>query len=437
MAHERRSSGKKQPIKRRPQRTRTIEIERLGLRGEGVSVSNGITVYVPGALPGERVLCTIRKKREKVQEARIRNILVRSSSRVDPGCEAFGEGCGGCQLLHLDYASQCEWKTGMVSETLGRAGFHGNVLRRIIPMSSPDYSRNKLTLARDDRGALGMCPEHSQDVLPVEECRQEMPVNMEIYRVLEDIHLPDSVTQVHVRAQADGKAGMHFFSKVASKSFIHLARSIMKLERRIVGIGVRTYRGYEHLEGKEYTVHEEAGIKYRIPHAGFFQTNYIQAGRLLGFVTEFAEPKPTDNICEIYSGCGFFSLPIAKLAKSVTCIESSPHSVRAASENATLNNIANIRHIQAEATRGLKRIRENEFNTLIIDPPRMGCEESVLREIIRIRPKKIVYVSCSQLTLLDNLRIFGKAGYRVTKCQPVDMFPNTSHIETAVQLVSC
>jgi tRNA/tmRNA/rRNA uracil-C5-methylase (TrmA/RlmC/RlmD family) len=319
---------------------------------------------------------------------------------------------------------------------LGKCGVWGKTIRDIIPVNELDHGRNKLTLARDVRGALGMCPEHSSDVLAVAECRQEMQVNMKIYAALKTIRVPESVTQVHLRAQADGKAGLHFFSKVFSKNFFRLARTIMQSVHEVAGIGLRTYRGYEHLEGEEYTTHDESGLVYRIPHPGFFQTNYTQAGKLLSLVIEYAEPKRSEHICDIYSGCGFYSIRLATLAKSVTGIDSSALSHDAAIENAKLNGIANVRFVNSDAVRALRSSRQGAFDTVVIDPPRMGCDETVIDGLVRIRPKKIVYVSCAPLTLLRDSIKFARAGYRITKCQPVDMFPHTYHIETVVQLVS-
>ncbi len=435
MSGKRRSHSKKRPENKNRKKRILIDISTLGYRGEGVYRDNAVTIHVRKALPGERVSCEIGTAREKVKEGRIRELVTRSPLRVDPGCEAYERGCGGCQLLHLEYGSQCEWKTTMVRETLARAGIRRESVHGIIKVEAKDRGRNKLTLARDSRGALGMCPEQSTEVLQVAECRQEAAVNMEIQATLKGIRVPESVTQIHLRAQADGRAGMHFFSKTASKGFYRLAAAIMREEPRIVGIGVRTYRGYEHLDGEEYTIHNEHGFSYRIPHQGFFQTNYEQAGRLLGLVLDYAEPKRTDKVCDLYSGCGFFSLPVARKAGLVTGIESSDTSVKAATENAVTNRVGNARFVRDDAARRLRFFKPGDFDTLIIDPPRMGCDENVLREILRVQPGKIVYVSCSPKTLADDLSILRKSGYSVTHCQPVDMFPNTYHAEIVARLV--
>jgi 23S rRNA (uracil1939-C5)-methyltransferase len=196
-----------------------------------------------------------------------------------------------------------------------------------------------------------------------------------------------------------------------------------------------TYRGYTHLEGDECLEHSIHGIKYKIPNAGFFQTNYIQAENLLDTVLAYIAPGEGEDVCDIYSGCGFFSLPLAKRAKSVTCIESTPLSHNAGILNAKTNNITNAGFINNDAGRALKTFRRGSFNSAVLDPPRMGCERPVLEELIRIQPAKIVYISCSTEILIRDLRILMKGGYFVSKCQPVDMFPHTYHIENVVQLI--
>jgi 23S rRNA (uracil1939-C5)-methyltransferase len=416
------------------EKTATIEIGELGLHGEGIFREKDSIVYVPGAIPGDKVTVTIRRKRNGIGEATIRNIISPSQGRVNPGCVAYEQGCGGCQLLHFEYGKQCEWKTSVLRETMRRVWVSPELVRPIARMEDPEHARNKLSLACDERGTLGMCPEQSSDIMLINECKQEMQVNMIVHAALKKMKLHKSISQVQLRAQQNNTVGMFLFAKEFTKPIAEICRTIMSRIPQVAGVGVRTYRGYQHVGGSEHTEHRIGGITYRIPIQGFFQTNYFQAENLLRFVIGFAMPDKNESICDLYSGCGFFTLPLAKLAKNITGIESSKLSHDAAIQNAHGNRISNIRFLNANVVSGLHGFKKDAFDTVVLDPPRMGCDPKVLDELLRILPKKIVYVSCAPDVLQHDIAIMIRNGYKVSKCQPLDMFPHTYHIETVVLL---
>ena len=167
---------------------------------------------------------------------------------------------------------------------------------------------------------------------------------------------------------------------------------------------------------------------------GFFQTNYFQASKLLELVIKLLNPGKNENIIDLYCGCGFFSLPIARHSGFVYGIENSIQSISNAKFNAKINNIKNIDFSCMDARKSLLNFKPKSIDSIVLDPPRSGCDKEVLSEIIRIRPDKIVYVSCSPDTLARDLNILRNGGYALGKCRPIDMFPQTFHVEMVTDL---
>ncbi len=166
----------------------------------------------------------------------------------------------------------------------------------------------------------------------------------------------------------------------------------------------------------------------------FFQNNYIMAEKLLNLVNELLDPGKNDIVLDLYCGVGFFSLNIARYSKVVYGIESDKNAIRYAKENAILNKINNAYFLAKDVKISLKDYKANSISSIILDPPRKGCEKIVLDEIIRIQPKKIIYISCAPDTLSRDLKILSKNNYKIDIIQPLDLFPQTYHIENVVRL---
>ena len=411
------------------------ELSTLGYGGQALYKGKGITLFVPRGLPGDEVVVKIDKIKKNYGSGTLVKILKPSEHRVSSHCPAFDQGCGGCQWLHFDYKQQLFHKTKIVRETLKHIGKLNVKVEPVIGMQHPYAYRNKLSLHRDRKGKLGLCRENTQDVVVFDDCRQELPANVRVYKVLKKLHLPQSVTQVHIRSNTEGHTGIEFFSKSFSGFFHQLAERMAEEIRHLQGVVVRTYHGYQTAGGETFLLQQLGNSRFSIPHTSFFQTNYQQAETLLELVRRGVKTHGGQVVLDLYSGVGFFAIDLAPSVRRVIAVESDPRAVAAARCNARLNNIDNCTFIEEDVLTGLDKIREKRIDCLILDPPRLGCERSVLERIGRIRPAKIIYISCAPDTLARDLTSLVAYGYRILDCRPLDMFPHTYHIETVVQLV--
>ena len=410
------------------------KISKLGYCGEGIHKANGIVLFIPRALPDDVVRVKISKLKKKYGSAEIIDIIKPSPARVAPKCRAYEAGCGGCQWLNFDYSSQLYWKTRITRESLKHIGSISAEVKDIIPMSNPYLYRNKLSCRYDAAKRLGLNKENTHEIVEIDECRQELPSNMEIYKALRNTNIPNSITQVHIRSNDKGEAGLYFFVKRKDSGVEKLAFYLQKRIKGLTGVGVSIYNKYVQLSGVPYISQKVGGIIYQIPVNGFFQTNYIQSEKMLELVRDAMRPDCNDTVLDLYCGVGFFALDIAGSVKYVYGVENNLASINYAKENAKLNKIKNVAFIAKDVNKSLSGFKKGSITSVILDPPRTGCEKEVIEELVRIRPKKIVYVSCAPDTLARDLSLLLASGYKVKSCLPLDMFPQTYHIENVVCL---
>jgi 23S rRNA (uracil1939-C5)-methyltransferase len=408
-------------------------ITSLGYGGEGVSRKSQGTLFVPRTTPGDRVRVRIRQVKERYAHGELMDILKPSDQRVPSRCVSYEHGCGGCQWLHIQYEEQLRWKTRLLKDTLK---FKGNMTFPVmdtIGMKDPYQCRNKLSLLNRD-GDLVFMQENSDRSIRLDRCNQETLPNQKVYDRIRKIDLPEEILQVHLRSASDGSVGVCLFIKKMSMNVNRVCNRIMKENPEVKGIGVSGYRDYHTVAGKDFLEQKMKGLTFRIPLNGFFQTNYEQAQVMQDLLVKAAGAGKNDNILDLYCGAGFFSLPLAANFKTVTGVENHPESIRNAASNASLNRIQNARFAVADAGNFLKDQKPGFYQAIVLDPPRSGCDPAVLAELLRLRPRKIIYISCSPESLARDLSALTKNLYAVKLCRPVDMFPHTYHIETLVVL---
>ncbi len=413
-----------------------LEVTVNGMDKHGMALykSGQQTLFINRAIEGDRVEIKVLTIKNKYGSAELIDIITPSPSRVAAPCEDYYRGCGGCQWLHVRYAKQLEIKTRIVRDELARTAGVKTVVSKTAGMSETQACRNKLSLLVK-KGHVGMTRENSIELIAIDTCCQEMPLNRKIHDGIKLMRIPAPVTQIHIRSTTDGAAGINLYATRNDPKVTDFARMLMERFPEISGVGATTYDGYFHLTGAEFITERLGAVSYRIPHNGFFQTNYRQAKVLLRFVETFLEPSTKETLLDLYCGGGFFALALAGKYKHVTGIEENANSIRYAVENSAANGITNTSFKAGDAAPGLRDCKTGEFASVLLDPPRSGCSTEVLDQIVRLSPKKIVYVSCFPESLARDCKIFLKAGYKVDRIQPVDMFPNTSHVETVVRFV--
>lgn len=415
-----------------PRRTVEGRIQGLNEYGEGWLNDGKTTVKAGRTCPGDLVLLEyadsgkhfIRADRVELREA--------SAKRCPPDCAAFDSGCGGCQWLHVDYAVQAAEKTRVVADFINRRAGLKVAVAPIATMAEPWAFRNKMSLTNVD-GKPCFLKEYSTEGLVPETCRVETKANQRAWAVLRTLELPPEVLQVHLRSSGDA-VGICLFVKRLTHKARAFGESLMTLIPGAAGVGAAGYRDYELLAGADAIEKNVGGIRYRIPHHGFFQTNYAQAETLRALAMEGLKLGAGDRVLDLYCGAGFFSLAAAKLAARVIGVEGNGASVQAAKDNANLNGLHNLRFVASDVGKSLSAFKTGDFSHVLLDPPRDGCAPAVVQGLLRLCPARIVYVSCSAETLARDLRLLAAGGYRLDSCRPVDMFPHTAHVEVVAVL---
>ncbi len=377
-----------------------------------------------GALPGEVVEVEVswrlpwpgRKRARHVPPpaVRLREVIEASTLRVTPRCQVFGE-CGGCQLQHLAYPAQLDWKTRRVREALEAAGICEPPVLPAIGCEPPWEYRNHMRFSVDRDGRAGLTSRGSRHVLPLAHCPIATPRINAALGMLARHPLP--------RPQALVRTGEATGDLMIQPS----PSSGLRAELEAAGIVI-----------SEETLEEELlGIRFRIRPSSFFQTNTRQASRMAELVLARLPQGPDVTLVDAYCGVGTFARLMAPHAGRVIAIEESASSIRDARWN--LRDTSNVDIVQAKVEDALPRMSER-LDGLVIDPPRAGCQRAVLDALAHRRVPRVVYVSCDPGTLARDLAYLtigtdgAQPAYRLVSAQPLDMFPQTAHVETIAVL---
>ena len=438
----------------------SLRVEGITHEAEGVMRHNGFTVFVPDALPGDVVDADMISVKPHYARALLSNVAVASPDRVTPPCPYYAE-CGGCQLMHASYPAQLRYKEEQVRAALTRiGGVEGVVVRPIIPMQEPYYYRNKAQFPvglQSGKVVMGCYKRRSHEIVPVDTCLIQHSANSAAlavtgelvarfgWSVYEETQHTGLLRHVLVRHAVATNETM-IVLVINGETLPRAAEFAGEIRRRLpsvvsVQININRKRGNVILGettrliwGREHIVDEVAGLKFKVSARSFLQVNPVQTAVLYGKALEYAALTGRENVFDLYSGVGTISLFLARGARQVTGIEIVPEAVRDAEENARLNGITNATFITGAAEEVVPRLiaAGESPEVCVVDPPRAGCQESLLATLAAARPKRIVYVSCNPSTLARDLRYLSEHGFRAEEVQPVDMFPHTSHVETVV-----
>lgn len=439
-----------------------LSIHGSGHRGEGVGRYDGMVVFIPGAVPGDYVRARVIEVKRGYARAALENVLEPSPDRVTPRCLVF-EQCGGCQLQHIAYDKQLELKRQQVVDALTRiGGLEGVTVHPTIGMDTPWEYRNKAQFPigyQAGRVVAGFFAPRSHHIVDIEACDIQHPLGNQLMREVKslaseygvtiyDEHTHSGVLR-HVIARVGRKTGEVLAVLVTKERELPHGREIaQKLMERIPGlVGVvqninpeRTNvvlgRESKVLIGAGYVTDYLGPFAFKISPVSFFQVNPAQTEILYAKVVEYAALSGTETVFDLYCGIGSIALFLAQQAGHVVGIEWVAEAVSDAEENAALNGIDNVRFIAGDAASEMPRLaREGvHADVIVVDPPRKGCEETVLSAMAQVGPERIVYVSCNPASLARDLSRLRELGYDTLEVQPVDMFPHTAHIECCALL---
>ncbi|MBE3572972.1 MAG: 23S rRNA (uracil(1939)-C(5))-methyltransferase RlmD [Moorella humiferrea] len=420
------------------------KIEITGLNHEGAGVGrlpDGMVVFVPGALPGERVKIELSARKKHYALARLLEIEKASPDRVLPPCPEAGS-CGGCQLQHLNYRAQLLWKRRLVVEALRRLGGLRDVsVLPVLGMVNPWGYRNKVRLHVADN-SLGFYRPGSHEVVPFFHCRlvpsEFMEVVWELARLLPVLGRgPEHVTLR--RGWATGEMLLALEARTGWTEGEVLAGKLSRRFPELVGVvTLPSGEGYGEtiLLGRNYLEERLDGLRFHISATTFFQVNSAQAQVLYERAAAMAGLQGGEEVLDAYCGSGAIAMWLSRRASMVTGVEVVAGAVQDARRNAVLNKVDNLRFHVGAAERLLPHLAAEGYRpeVVVLDPPRAGCDRRVLDAVAVMQPRRIVYVSCNPATLARDLALLQKRGYTPGPVQPVDMFPHTYHIECLCRL---
>lgn len=441
----------------------TLEIEDCGIDGEGIGKADGFTVFVKDAVIGDTVTAKIIKAKKNYGYGRLMEVLKPSPYRVEPKCE-FARQCGGCQLQALSYDQQLVFKTNKVKGHLERiGGFTDIPMEPIIGMDELFHYRNKaqFPVGRNKEGKIvtGFYAGRTHNIIENRDCALGVAENKE---VLDRVIAHMEKYGIEPYNEATGKGLVRhvlirygYFTKEVMVCLILNGNKIPKEEQLVkslceipgmTSITINVNKKHSNvilgeeirlLWGQEYITDRIGDISYQISPLSFYQVNPMQTQKLYAKALEYADLHGEETVWDLYCGIGTISLFLAQKAKFVRGVEIVPAAIENAKENAKLNGLENTEFFVGKAEEVLPReYKKNGVyaDVIVVDPPRKGCDETLLETMIEMNPDRIVYVSCDSATLARDLKYLCERGYELRKVCPVDQFGMTVHVETVVLL---
>ena len=452
----------------------TVEITDIGVSGEGIGHVDGYTLFIKDAVIGDVVEAKVMKAKKNYGYARLMKVITPSEYRVEPKC-AFARKCGGCQIQEMSYDRQLVFKDQKIRGNLERIGGFtkdqiDTVMQPVVGMEHPFGYRNKaqFPFGTDKEGnpITGFYAGRTHDIIANTDCALGVEQNKEILEIIlqymreNKIKSYDEKTGKGLIRHALIRYG--FKTKEIMVCLVVNGKKLPKAERLIekliqiegmtsITISPNTRRdnvimgdSYEILWGQGYITDYIGNVKYQISPLSFYQVNPVQTEKLYGLALEYADLKGDETVWDLYCGIGTISLFLAQKAKQVYGVEIVPQAIDDAKENAKINAIDNAEFFVGKAEEVLPEYyaeyeREHNGETahadvIVVDPPRKGCDETLLETIVKMQPEKVVYVSCDSATLARDLKYLCANGYEIKVCRGVDQFPQSVHVETVVLL---
>lgn len=441
----------------------TMVIEDFGSEGEGIGKVDGFTLFVKDALIGDEIEVKVIKTKKNYGYGRLMKIIKPSPFRVEARCKN-ARACGGCQIQHLSYEKQLEYKQTKVENLLKRVGKIENYeMLPIIGMKEPYYYRNKAQFPvgknKDGEIVTGFYAGRTHAIIDTEHCYIQHPLNEQLVRCVKQWMVQNHIEPYdettgqglvrHILTRIGFKTKEVMVCLVINGKKLPKAEKLIELLKDIPGMtsisininqektNVILGRQVVTLWGRDYIEDYIGDVKFRISPLSFYQVNPVQTQVLYGKALEFADLKGNETVWDLYCGIGTISLFLAKNAAKVYGVEIVPQAIDDAKKNAEINHIENAQFFVGKSEEILPEMyarTKERADVIVVDPPRKGCDESLLECITWMQPDKVVYVSCDPATLARDLRYMEENGYKVRKVQCVDMFGHSVHCESVCLL---
>lgn len=407
-------------------------VDGISHAGEGVARIDGKATFIPFSIPGETVTIKITEEKKNYQRAELESIIRSSPDRKEPPCPYYYK-CGGCSYQHVDYERQLSLKRQVVEETLKRIGGIDVEVNPTIGMENPWHYRNKVEWHTDREAGqptMGYYKNNSNTLIDIENCLLISSVMQDYSCYLkqhwQELRIPEKC-EIILRQSSRGQLMIIFNGAGSSEiNFAQMlndceAASVYSMDQDVT----RLHYGDSRLEEKL------GDITFELSPLSFFQVNQIQTEKMLAIVKDYAQLRRSDNVLDAYCGTGSIALSVAGSVKKVVGVESFKSAIKDAKRNAFLNNTSNCKFFKG-ACEEIVPALEDKFDVIILDPPRSGCKKELIQAVINKSPRSIIYVSCNPSTLARDLALFKDTAYNIAQVQPIDMFPQTHHVETVV-----
>ena len=437
-----------------------LDITSASAEGSGVGrTGDGLAVFVPLSAVGDRLRVRILKVKKTYAFGRLEEIISPSKERLGPDCPVYSK-CGGCVWRHINYAEECRIKRQKVIDAAERIGGISAEIMPIIPSEKTERYRNKaqLPVGRDSDGRLltGFYAFHSHRIIDCGDCALQPKIFSEVTDVTREFM---ALTDNTVYDEQSGKGRLrHLYMRLGEVTnelmvcYVVNGNGLKRedmligmLKERIPNLKTVVFNSNREntnviLGGKNRTAYGNGyitdmlcGLKFRISPFSFWQVNRAQAERLYGKAKEYAALTGNEVLLDLYCGTGTIGLTMARECKKLIGVEIIEDAVKDAEQNAINNGITNADFICSDAENAAKQLEQNGLkpDVIIVDPPRKGCGEELVKTIVKMNPDRVVYVSCDPATLARDLKYFDSLGYKTKEVTPVDLFARTAHVESA------
>ena len=433
----------------------TVQAVDYDTNGYGVAKTEGFVVFVRGLMVGEEAEVQVINSRRSYAYAKVRRLITFSPERVTPKCP-IASACGGCQIQHFSATEQAKYKQTIVDNLMKHTVKTDVVVLPIILMNDPWRYRNKVQVpfGKDFQGKLiyGFYRAQTHNILPFSDCMLQSTIQNDVLKFIADFYndrnvFPSSLRWVLLKRGIVSEEIMCVLitSEIELKLKKELKEALLFTFPQIKSIiqNVNNREDNVILGDEEINLTQQSTIQdtlgdctFTISAKSFYQVNPIQAKVIYDKVIEFADFKPTDTVMDLYCGVGTIALYLSKHVREVIGVDVVAEAIEDAKRNAELNKIDNVTWYTADAGE-IAHMLHNEgksIDVIVVDPPRKGLNIQTIDSIVNIAPRKVIYVSCDPGTLARDLVLFQTKSYEVKIIQPVDMFPQTVHVETVVSL---
>lgn len=439
-----------------------VEIIDQGFEGEGIAKIEGFTIFIEGAIKGEKCRILIVKVTSSHAFGKLVEILEKSKYRVEPDCATY-KRCGGCNLRHIDYEETLNIKQNTVQNLVNKTLNNKIKVEMTVGMGNPYNYRNKaqypVGFDKSGESVMGVYAKRTHEIIPMRNCMIQNPVSEKIANVVLGFFIKNNIP-IYNEKNGEGLL-RHIVIKVGIKTheimcILVLNKKELKKEKELIKVLIREFpeiktivKNYnmkntnvilgnenEVIYGDGYIYDELGDYAFKISPLSFYQINPIQTEALYNIAIEMADLKKTDTLFDLYCGIGTIGIFASPYVNRVYGIEIVKQAIEDAKENANINNIRNIEFFAGDVEKVFENVlKEHNVkpDVIFVDPPRKGLDKHTIENILNIKPEKIVYISCNPASLVRDLKLLEES-YEIKKIQPVDMFPFTSNVECVTVL---